>query len=80
MKIFKKVNKTECITFRTYKSTRNHINELSQRLGGSNSDVISLAVHLMARYTDSQLLRKSQLIMQEDIRLSMLKSLQKGDE
>ena len=74
MKIFHKVYKTELITFRTYKRTSNHIDELCKRLGGSKSDIISFAVHLMARQTDSQLLRKSQ-IMEEDIRDSTLNSL-----
>ncbi len=74
MKIFNKVYKTELISFRTYKKTRNHIDELCERLGGSKSDIISFAVHLMARQTDSQLLRKSQ-IMEEDIRESTLNSL-----
>ena len=74
MKIFHKVYKTELITFRTYKRTSNHIDELCERLGGSRSDIISFAVHLMARQTNSQLLRKSQ-IMEEDIRESTLNSL-----
>ena len=80
MNIFHKVYKTELITFRTYKSTSNHIDELCERLGGSRSDIISFAVHLMARHTDSHLMRKAQLIMQEDLKESMMKSLQKGDE
>lgn len=80
MNIFNKINKTELISFRTYKSTSNHIDELCERLGGSRSDVISFAVHLTARHTDSQLLRKAQLIVQEDLKEAMMNSSEKGDE
>jgi hypothetical protein len=63
--LFKEKYKTALMTFRTYQETKADIQDTAKRLKCSDSDIIALAVHIMAKRTTSDLLTVTHAMYQE---------------